>query len=88
MRPRGAIHLLQRERARRRGAAVQPGFLLQSLRHRIAQERGRDRHGRDDADGRKKIPRDRRILPARRESHRGTIQNLERKAGGNKMKIV
>ena len=38
LRPRGAIHFLQRERARRRGAAVQPGFLLQGLRHRIAQE--------------------------------------------------
>ena len=40
LRPGGAIDLLQRERARRRGAAVQPGFLLQGLRHRIAQEPG------------------------------------------------
>ena len=33
----------KRERARRRSAAVQPGFLLQGLRHRIAQEPWRDK---------------------------------------------
>ena len=47
LRPGGATDVLQRERARRRGAAVQPGFLLQGVWHRIAQERGRDRHGRE-----------------------------------------
>ena len=33
------------------------------------------------------IPRDRRILPARRPRHRGALQNLEGTAGGDKMKI-
>jgi len=80
LRPRRAIDVLQRERARRRGAEVQPGFLLQGLRHRIAQEPRRDGHGRERFDGRRKIPRDRRILPARRESHRAPLPSLERTA--------
>ncbi len=55
--------------------AVEPhcDLLLQSLRHRIAQERGCDRHGRGHADGGEKIPRNCRILPARRPRHRGAL---------------
>ena len=42
----------------------------------------------NDADGREEIPRDRRILPARRARHGGALQNLEGKAGGDKIKTL
>jgi hypothetical protein len=83
---RGAVDVLQHERTRRRGPAVQPGLLLQGLRHRTPQKPRRLRHGRIGDDGRGQIPRNRRILPARRPRHRGTMQNLEGKIGRNKMK--
>ncbi len=41
-----ATHVLRCQRPRRRGAPVQSGFLLQSVRHRIAEKPRRDGNGR------------------------------------------
>ena len=69
-------------------AAVQPGFLLQGVRHRIAEKSRRHRHGREHADGRGQVPGDRRILPARRPRHGGALPHLEGKARGDKMNFT
>ena len=88
LRSRRAIHLLRCQRTRRRGAQVQPGFLLQGVRHRFAQKPRRDRHGRQYADGRGQVSRDRRILPARCARHGGTLPGVEGTTGGNQVRAA
>jgi DNA polymerase elongation subunit (family B) len=75
----------QRERTRRRGAEVQPGFLLQSVRHRIAQEPRGDGYGCERYDDGGPLPGDRGVLPAGRTRHGGAVQDLEGTAGGDQI---
>src|SRR5207248_1295640 len=85
LRPGGAVHLLRCEWTRWRRAALQPGFLLQSLRNRIAEEPWRDGDGRGNAAGGRKISRDCGILFARREGDGRAVSDLEGEVGRNKV---